>query len=199
MLQNVPAARLSSMTDSFNSFKNFYISDISHKNSDAINALRKNRTVDRLLAVPLRKGADIIGFVGVDNPNRFYDDTSLLLSTQYFITNSLQKQKQQDRLKYISYQDMLTAMYNRNKYIQFLTSNKGIVLEKIGVAYIDLNGLKEINDKQGHEAGDEFICKSARVISDIFPKTSYRIGGDEFVIIENDISNEDFSEKIRKL
>lgn len=107
--------------------------------------------------------------------------------------------RQKEELKHISYRDMLTSMYNRNKYSVVLEALRGQVQEKIGVAYIDLNGLKRVNDTQSHEAGDNYIRNTAKIISDIFYKKCYRIGGDEFVIIVPEMEQTDFEERIAVL
>ena len=99
----------------------------------------------------------------------------------------------------MSYRDMLTFLFNRNKYIEVLDSHQGKVLENVGAAYIDLNGLKQINDSQGHEAGDAFIQNAAGVLSRVFPDKVYRIGGDEFVIIQSSIEELEFHNRKNRL
>lgn len=108
-------------------------------------------------------------------------------------------QKQKEELKYISYRDMLTAMYNRNRYIEVLNSFGTDRLKNMGIVYLDLNGLKQINDTQSHKAGDTYICNAANVMLDIFPENSYRIGGDEFVILEFDVEHETFLNRVKLL
>ena len=76
--------------------------------------------ITRLLAVPLNSDGKIIGFLGVDNPRLHYEDHTLLSSIQYFLTDSLKAKERKARLQYMSYRDMLTALYNRNRYIQVL-------------------------------------------------------------------------------
>lgn len=133
----------------------------------------------------------------------------IILLVLYFLWNistvkQLEKsnaeiEKQKEKLRYISYRDMLTSMYNRNKYIEVWNSLREKKLQKAGAAYIDLNGLKQINDSQMHEAGDIYICNAAKVISEIFEENSYRIGGDEFVILAVDIEKNQFMDKMQTL
>ena len=56
----------------------------------------------------------------MDNPKVHFDDATLLLSLQYFIVNSQSSQRQQERLQFLSFRDMLTGLYNRNKYMKVL-------------------------------------------------------------------------------
>ena len=63
----------------------------------------------------------------------------------------------------------------------------------------DLNGLKKVNDEQGHRAGDELIVRAAGTIAGIFAEDAYRVGGDEFVVILLDVSREDFARKTEQL
>ena len=55
----------------------------------------------------------------------------------------------------------------------------------LGIVYLDVNNLKIVNDKQGHEYGDELIKIAAKIIEDSFGKygKAYRIGGDEFCVL----------------
>jgi diguanylate cyclase (GGDEF)-like protein len=60
------------------------------------------------------------------------------------------------------------------------------------VFYLDLDGLKKVNDSLGHEAGDEVLCAVSRRLKDAIRKsdTIARIGGDEFAIIVDQIKSE---------
>ena len=199
-LQDVPISVLPHWMEHFRNAEPYYISDLEQERNYDSYEILKAQDIQRLITFPLiKKDGEVLGFVGVDNPQRFYDDATLLSSIQFFITNSLMTKKQEDQLKYMSYRDMLTSLYNRNKYMHFLDENKGRTLENIGASFIDLNGLKQINDQQGHEAGDALICHAAKVISSIFPDDAYRIGGDEFVVIKTGITQAEFTEKIALL
>ena len=59
--------------------------------------------------------------------------------------------------------------------------------EVLGILIADLNGLKKINDEQGHQIGDEYIRKAATVIGKCASTCPvYRFGGDEFVVLVPD-------------
>ena len=67
---------------------------------------------------------------------------------------------------------------------------------QLGVAAIDLNGLKKVNDQMGHSAGDSLIRCTADHIAHAFPGKSYRIGGDEFLVIDTELEENAFREAI---
>ena len=77
--------------------------------------------------------------------------------------------------------DPLTGLQSRNAYSRLLKKldQTGLPFD-LGVIMIDVNGLKQVNDAMGHEAGDELICGAADCIRRVLG-TAYRIGGDEFV------------------
>ena len=66
--------------------------------------------------------------------------------------------------------------------------------------YLDVNGLKDINDQYGHEYGDTVLAECARRMRAVFDGADfYRIGGDEFVIICLDMERDLFGSKLREL
>lgn len=198
-LQEVPLDTIAVWMEKFKEDQVYYIADLEQEKGSASYEILKAQEIERLLAVPLQRDKKTIGFLGVDNPKNHYDDATLLSSIQYFITNSLSKKEQQEQLEYLSYRDMLTGLYNRNKYIEEVESHEGQQVKKVGVAYMDLNGLKQVNDQQGHGAGDRLIRRTAETISEIFPGYAYRVGGDEFVIVYPDVDEPMFERKMTVL
>ena len=95
--------------------------------------------------------------------------------------------------------DSLTGIRNRNAYeeeIQSLTYRMQKDHIAYGIAVVDVNYLKQINDTYGHEMGNITVCKCCEIVCYIFKHSPvFRIGGDEFVII---IENEDY-EHVEKL
>ena len=198
-LQEVPVSVIEVWTQNFRQGRSYYMSDLEQERGQPSYEMLKAQQVWRLLAVPLMKGGAMVGFLGVDNPRAHYDDATLLASIQFFVTNSLDRKKQQAYLEKLSYRDMLTGLYNRNRYIERLEAYKQVQDQQIGAIYIDLNGLKKVNDEQGHRAGDELIVRAAGTIAGIFAEDAYRVGGDEFVVILLDVSREDFARKTEQL
>lgn len=87
--------------------------------------------------------------------------------------------------------DPLTGLRSRYAYSQALKhyDAKGALPEDLAAFTIDINGLKEVNDTLGHEAGDELICGAARCIENAFSAGRfYRTGGDEFVVLATDMN-----------
>lgn len=114
---------------------------------------------------------------------------------------SLQREKSDARtamLHRMSYEDSLTGAYNRNKFNQVINEETPLSPGDagIGVACFDLNELKRENDLYGHSAGDALICRTVNHINDAFPNKVYRIGGDEFVVIETAMTQFEFETAI---
>lgn len=198
-LQEIPLDVIAVWMEKFREYQVYYIPSLEQEKGSPTYEILKEQEIERLLAVPLKDEGAIIGFLGVDNPAMHYNDATLLSSIQFFITNSLLTKKQQEQLQYLSYRDMLTKRYNRNKYIEDVEQYMGQQLKNVGVAYLDLNGLKKINDEQGHEAGDTFIRNAADAISSVFEDKCYRVGGDEFVVVCRDIPKDEFDQKMKQL
>jgi diguanylate cyclase (GGDEF)-like protein/PAS domain S-box-containing protein len=91
-----------------------------------------------------------------------------------------------------SYFDALTGLPNRTLLMERLT--KAIEMSKatnveVAVAFIDLDGFKEVNDRFGHEAGDQLLVQTSQRLAEALRKsdTLSRFGGDEFVAVLPDV------------
>ena len=84
--------------------------------------------------------------------------------------------------------DELTGIRNRHAYLEYIVDlerqiGSGEVTD-FAVVVFDVNGLKQVNDTLGHQAGDRFIKEACKIICDIFKRSPvFRIGGDEFIVI----------------
>ena len=92
--------------------------------------------------------------------------------------------RDKEKMTQLLERDALTVLYNRHKYQEDLELVDKSSYTRMTVAYIDVNGLHEVNNKLGHDAGDDMLCAVADALKKYFPdERCYRIGGDEFVMI----------------
>lgn len=91
------------------------------------------------------------------------------------------------QMKSQAFNDTLTGAGNRTAYSEKVSSLNKSIREgtaSFSMAIFDINGLKSINDENGHEAGDLLIIDAAHAITGTFgAENVYRIGGDEFAVI----------------
>ncbi|AEX86079.1 diguanylate cyclase (GGDEF) domain-containing protein [Marinitoga piezophila KA3] len=142
-----------------------------------------------LLLITIRdKENEIIGYISCDQPKNGLrpteEDMKILSVLSKIVSIILIHSKQFKYIKKLSETDYLTSLYNSsklNKDIKFYNISN----IPISLAFIDLDDFKKINDTYGHVIGDEklkefaFTLKSS--VRDI--DKVYRYGGDEFVII----------------
>ncbi|MBO4926093.1 MAG: GGDEF domain-containing protein [Clostridia bacterium] len=81
-----------------------------------------------------------------------------------------------------NYLDPLTSLRNR---FAFYDDGEHLARDISAVASLDMNGLKKLNDTQGHAAGDRALTEIGRCISEVCDRNTigYRVGGDEFVLL----------------
>ena len=83
-------------------------------------------------------------------------------------------------LHFLSYHDQLTGVFNRNAFQRDVQKRDA----DIGVIFLDINGLKDINDGDGYSGGDAVLAAVSRSVHELLPDTAvYRMGGDEFVLL----------------
>ena len=83
----------------------------------------------------------------------------------------------------MSVTDQVTGLFNRSAYEKYLNESELHTFSHTVCVYIDVNGLHELNNKHGHEAGDQMLRAVAASLDEQFrSKRLYRIGGDEFVV-----------------
>ena len=102
-----------------------------------------------------------------------------------------------ERLQTISLTDALTGVQNRmalrHDYDSYLN-------REVTVLMLDLDKFKSINDTHGHETGDLVLRQTGTAIAATFGNENcYRFGGDEFLVICADISEDEFAEKLGQI
>ncbi|MGN0394417.1 MAG: EAL domain-containing protein [Coprococcus sp.] len=110
---------------------------------------------------------------------------------------NLSRQKQ---MEYYCYKDALTDIGNRNLYNELCDRYmKSANKRSVGVVFSDVNKLKYVNDKFGHKEGDRYLKRIADMLIRHFGQNScYRISGDEFVVVFEDIEEQRFNSLVDK-
>jgi diguanylate cyclase (GGDEF)-like protein/PAS domain S-box-containing protein len=101
----------------------------------------------------------------------------------------------QSQLEHLAHYDLLTSLPNRALLSDRLHQSIAQAQRRgslLGVAYIDLDGFKSVNDRHGHEVGDQLLVDLAHRMKQVMRDgdTLARIGGDEFVAVLSDLANE---------
>lgn len=108
------------------------------------------------------------------------------ISELLVVCNDITDLKENERkLKYLSFKDELTDLYNRRYFTSELDRLNNSREIPISIIVGDLDKLKFINDSYGHEIGDDYIKKAAELLSSCLRKSDIisRMGGDEFAVL----------------
>lgn len=128
-------------------------------------------------------GELIYGWLRLSVPAEYEDTWERV---QISIVDITERKEAEEKLRFISFHDALTGLYNRAYFEEEVERLSGSRKYPISIITCDLDGLKQINDQQGHDAGDRAIQSAAKVLGyHTFRKEDMvaRIGGDEFIII----------------
>jgi diguanylate cyclase (GGDEF)-like protein len=145
------------------------------------------------LVIPLHgPQEEIIGVIWVDEPeDRLQPSEERLQALRIFANqaaSALTLATQFDQMRYLADHDPLTQLPNRRAFMREL--NRGVAEATdtdapLALIMLDLDGLKELNDRHGHAAGDDCLVRIGRLLrTELRPRDrAFRIGGDEFAIL----------------
>ena len=159
--------------------------------------------VKTVVLYPLRHGGELLGYMwalnfNVENVLKIKETLEL---TTFFLASEISNYLLLDKLKVLSTIDTLTSVRNRNemnnRVDRIVAGNEPVPQ---GVLFADLNGLKRVNDEQGHAAGDKMLCAAASILQSVFQDgVVYRAGGDEFMILVNEISEDEVQDRVARV
>lgn len=156
-----------------------------------------------IVLFPLKFKNELLGYIWAINfsPDNVDIIRESLEITTFILSAEIYSFQLVDKLHILSSKDMLTGVMNRNEMNNYvddlLKDNSG---KSVGVLFADLNGLKVINDNDGHAAGDTLLKSAASALMDIFSvRNIFRAGGDEFVVILTAITDEQLNQKVEAL
>ena len=148
----------------------------------------------------LRDKGEKIGYLVADNYSMSIqvNIAEVMETVSIFLSSQITNHELNQELMFLGGHDALTGLGNRYALNQEL----GLLREmsaSVGVCYTDINGLKAINDENGHEVGDKLITDTAALFGSIFKKKfCYRFGGDEFIAVVPEVEREKFAEMVEK-
>lgn len=136
----------------------------------------------------------------------FYSTLGLIFNLVKDVAEKNKKALENDELKNVAYIDTLTSMKNRSAYAKFtrrqVIKHRNNISTKSLFVIMDIDEFKNINDTKGHAAGDEVLKQVGAFITkyfEAFDCESFRIGGDEFVLLLDEMPLDDIEEQIRKM
>lgn len=161
--------------------------------------------VKSIVVFPLRHNGELLGFIwttnfDVEDAQRIKETLEL---TTFFISSEIASYLMLKKLELISFTDLLTGIKNRNAMnnrVTEIVSGEKPAEKPYGIIFADLNGLKRVNDEIGHSAGDLLLKKAGLTLQEVFVDDDvYRAGGDEFMVIVNECTKEEFNDKVNEL
>ncbi len=149
---------------------------------------------NRYYTCPLDLNMNLMGIVFIKNPNEEFLKTlqPALRVVKQLLTSCIEHLKMHRKLSNVISTDPLTGLMNRKQML--IDVNNLSLRNGIGVIFLNVNSLKDINTEKGTKYGDEVLIKTASLLKQLMPKNNYlyRIGGDEFVAIQTDIDEPEF-------
>ncbi|MCL2750806.1 MAG: GGDEF domain-containing protein, partial [Coriobacteriia bacterium] len=125
----------------------------------------------------------IFSFAGY--PITWMDRKSVVLK----LVDVTEMERESEELKQVAFFDTLTRTYSR--HYGMITLEKWIAEKaEFCIAFVDMDGLKYVNDTFGHIAGDEYILATSKLLTEFeSPSIICRLGGDEFMLLLRNYSN----------
>lgn len=167
---------------------------------------------DRPIRLTVLIAADIAAFClivhGVKEPDIVETDVwnmvtfgvVAIVTTVFIMSIKIRTLIQSRQIEYMSRTDLLTGLKNRNHYENRLPDYPKICKTNLICVFGDVNGLHEVNNLQGHLAGDTMLREAAAALQAYFgEENTFRIGGDEFVAVQPDMPPETVSAALERL
>jgi len=144
------------------------------------------------LGVPLKIEDRIIGSMVLQSytdPNLYSEkDIKLMEFVSQQIATAIERKQIEEKLRFLSLYDSLTKLPNRVLFYDRIKQEIAYAKrgqEKFALMFLDLDNFKQVNDKFGHDAGDELLRETAKRFDGLLREadTVCRLGGDEFIIL----------------
>ncbi|MGC4019139.1 MAG: EAL domain-containing protein [Muricomes sp.] len=178
-----------------------YIEDVVSVPEDAFEEkeLLIKQGVQSILAIPIEQEGSMLGFIGLDSVTSTKKwsvyHIELLRILSHLVADGLLRVTSEKVIENMAYYDHLTELPNRTLFSERLSQAIHLAKENkrfVGVIFLDLDGFKMVNDTMGHNGGDELLKEISKRISSRLRKsdTVARFGGDEFLVLINNLNDE---------
>ena len=159
--------------------------------------------IERIVLFPLKSQKQLLGYIwatnfDAENAGKIKETLEL---TTFILSSEIANHLLMKQLRHMSATDLLTGLYNRNEMNRWVGSySDGAAEQSVGVIFADLNGLKTVNDNDGHDAGDKLLRDAASALRQVFGSYEvFRAGGDEFVVFLPGATEEELAAKAQAL
>lgn len=169
--------------------ESYILSDIlklSSRYEKEASLFRKMGIKNIMVAPIVDLNGELLGAIGASNMKNKITDAGLVTCVSLSFSTAINNFAIYNKIKKMGLIDDLTGLLNRNSFNQKLDilKNPDESIKSLACVYIDANGLHEVNNHLGHKEGDRMLKVIAGALKNEFGRDcTYRIGGDEFVVI----------------
>ncbi len=158
------------------------------------------QNIKSLVSVPVQGKDRIKAIITIDSVNSYREwpeeDVDLLHILSNLLSDALARMNSEEEIQHMAYYDNLTNLPNRFLFKDRVVNAINLAKRTgglISIIFIDLDNFKSVNDTIGHDGGDQLLKEVARNLKSRVRKsdTVSRFGGDEYMIMLNNIKDEE--------
>ncbi len=162
--------------------------------------LQEKGVISFAAAAVFDEDGSLVGYIGIENPRSNLDNTTLLKSLSYFMQNEISKRNMREKQCFVDRHDPATGLLNWKSYTQCFSKIHPDAISSLGILMIDIHHLHLLNLEYGVDSGDRLLQSLARNLQEIFPnQTAFRLSGDSFAVLCQDITYESFFSQTHRL
>lgn len=202
ILQNVDICIVEHWFVKYEEVGEFYIDSLDEEvdsESEEYKILDSQGITSVVTAPLLDMNGNLIGFIGIDNPQFYAKNTQVIRKVAKFISDFFDKMTLLKEVETLRFIDHLTGVRNRHSYDQILKQYQEKKPTKLGIISIGVNHLRNLNRMHDYQYTNQHIISIAHTLEEMFPHCVYRVNGDEFVVLVEQIQEETFYKKIERL